>query len=52
MLVGSKVLVAALLGAGRERLLRGAGYRRALQLAGALLLAAGAFLVADGISQW
>jgi threonine/homoserine/homoserine lactone efflux protein len=51
MLIGSKVAVAAALGAGRERLLRGSGYRWALRGSGLLLLAAGALLVAEAISR-
>jgi threonine/homoserine/homoserine lactone efflux protein len=49
MLIGAKVLVAAALGAGRERLLHGAGYRWALRASGALLLLAGALLVVEGL---
>jgi threonine/homoserine/homoserine lactone efflux protein len=51
MLVGSKLTVAALLGAGRERLLRGAGYRWALRGSGVLLLAAGVALAVEGVGQ-
>jgi threonine/homoserine/homoserine lactone efflux protein len=51
MLIGSKVAVAAALGAGRERLLRGPGYRWALRGSGLLLLAAGALLVAEAITR-
>lgn len=51
MLVGSKLTVAALLGAGRERLLRGAGYRWALRGSGVLLLAAGVALAVEGVKQ-
>jgi threonine/homoserine/homoserine lactone efflux protein len=51
MLVGSKLVVAAALGAGRERLLRGAGYLRALRVSGALLIAAGVVLAVEGIRQ-
>lgn len=51
MLVGSKLTVAALLGAGRERLLRGAGYRWALRGSGVLLLAAGVALAVEGVNQ-
>nr|WP_272478117.1 LysE family transporter [Baekduia alba] len=51
MLIGSKLVVAAALGAGRERLLRGKGYVRALRTSGVLLLAAGAVLAVEGIRQ-
>jgi threonine/homoserine/homoserine lactone efflux protein len=51
MLIGSKVAVAAALGAGRERLLRGPGYRWALRGSGLLLLAAGALLIAEAITR-
>jgi len=51
MLIGAKLVVAAALGAGRERLLRGAGYRRALRASGVLLLAAGVVLAVEGIRQ-
>lgn len=51
MLVGSKLLVAALLAAGRDRLLRGAGYRYALRASGVLLLAAGILLAVEGVHQ-
>jgi threonine/homoserine/homoserine lactone efflux protein len=51
MLIGAKVAVAAALGAGRERLLRGAGHRWALRGSGVLLLAAGALLVSAAITR-
>jgi threonine/homoserine/homoserine lactone efflux protein len=51
MLIGSKVAVAAALGAGRERLLRGPGYRWALRGSGLLLLAAGVLLVVEAITR-
>jgi threonine/homoserine/homoserine lactone efflux protein len=51
MLIGSKVAVAAALGAGRERLLRGRGYRWALRGSGLLLLAAGVLLIAEAITR-
>jgi threonine/homoserine/homoserine lactone efflux protein len=51
MLIGSKLAVAAALGAGRERLLRGPGYRWALRASGVLLLAAGVALAVEGIYQ-
>jgi threonine/homoserine/homoserine lactone efflux protein len=51
MLIGSKIAVAAALGAGRERLLRGPGYRWALRGSGLLLLAAGVLLVAEAITR-
>jgi threonine/homoserine/homoserine lactone efflux protein len=50
LLVGTKVAIAAALGAGRERLLRGRGYALALRGSGVLLLAAGALLIAEGVS--
>lgn len=51
MLVGSKLVVAALLAAGRERLLRGRGYRIALRASGVLLLLAGVALAVEGAHQ-
>jgi threonine/homoserine/homoserine lactone efflux protein len=51
MLVGSKLVVAALLSAGRERLLRGAGYRLALRASGVLLLVAAVALAIEGVHQ-
>jgi len=51
MLIGAKVAVAAALGAGRERLLRGPGYRWALRGSGLLLLAAGVLLAAEAITR-
>jgi threonine/homoserine/homoserine lactone efflux protein len=51
MLIGSKLVVAAALGAGRERLLRGPGYRWALRASGVLLLAAGVVLAVEGLRQ-
>jgi threonine/homoserine/homoserine lactone efflux protein len=51
MLIGSKVAVAATLGAGRERLLRGPGYRWALRGSGVLLVAAGVLLIAEAITR-
>jgi threonine/homoserine/homoserine lactone efflux protein len=51
MLIGSKVAVAAALGAGRERLLRGSGYRWALRGSGLLLLAAGVLLIVEAITR-
>jgi threonine/homoserine/homoserine lactone efflux protein len=51
VLVGTKVAIAAALGAGRDRLLRGPGYRLALRTAGLLLLVAGIALIAEGINR-
>jgi threonine/homoserine/homoserine lactone efflux protein len=51
MLIGAKLVVAAALGAGRDRLLHGSGYRWALRASGALMLAAGVLLVAEGIDR-
>lgn len=51
MLVGAKLVVAALLAAGRERLLRGPGYRLALRASGVLLLAAAVALAVEGAQQ-
>jgi threonine/homoserine/homoserine lactone efflux protein len=51
MLIGSKVAVAAALGAGRERLLGGPGYRWALRGSGVLLLAAGVLLIVEAITR-
>jgi threonine/homoserine/homoserine lactone efflux protein len=50
VLVGTKVAVAAALGAGRERLIRGRGYAIALRTSGVLLLAAGALLIAEAVN--
>jgi threonine/homoserine/homoserine lactone efflux protein len=50
MLIGCKLVVAAVLGAGRDRLLRGPGYRWALRGSGVLLLAAGVALAVEGLS--
>jgi threonine/homoserine/homoserine lactone efflux protein len=50
LLVGTKVVVAAALGAGRDRLVRGRGYRIALRASGLLLLAAGVALVVEGVT--
>jgi threonine/homoserine/homoserine lactone efflux protein len=52
MLIGAKLVVAAALGAGRDRLLRGSGYRWALRASGALMLAAGVLLIAEGIDRF
>ena len=51
MLIGAKLVVAAALGAGRDRLLHGSGYRWALRAAGALMLVAGVLLIAEGIDR-
>jgi threonine/homoserine/homoserine lactone efflux protein len=49
LLIGAKVVLAAGLGAGRERLVRGRGYTLALRAAGALMLVAGVLLIVEGI---
>jgi threonine/homoserine/homoserine lactone efflux protein len=49
LLIGTKVVVAAALGAGRERLLRGRGYHLALRGSGLILLAAGVLLIAESV---
>jgi threonine/homoserine/homoserine lactone efflux protein len=49
LLVGGKIALAAALGAGRERLVRGRGYAAALRVAGALMLVAGVLLIVEGI---
>jgi threonine/homoserine/homoserine lactone efflux protein len=49
MLVGSKVAVAGILGAGRERLVQGRGYAVVLRASALLLLATGALLLYEGI---
>jgi threonine/homoserine/homoserine lactone efflux protein len=51
MLIGAKLAVAAALGAGRERLLRGSGYRWALRGSGVLLIAAGVLLAIEAITR-
>jgi threonine/homoserine/homoserine lactone efflux protein len=49
VLIGSKVAVAAALGAGRDRLVQGPGYGIALRTSGVLLLATGVLLAIDGL---
>jgi threonine/homoserine/homoserine lactone efflux protein len=49
LLIGAKVALAAALGAGRDRLVRGRGYALALRAAGVLMLAAGVLLVVEGL---
>jgi threonine/homoserine/homoserine lactone efflux protein len=51
LLIGTKVVLAALLGAGRDRLVRGRGYAIALRASGLLLLATGGVLVIEGIDS-
>jgi threonine/homoserine/homoserine lactone efflux protein len=48
VLIGSKVTVATLLHAGRERLLRGRGYTIVLRASAVLLLATGVVLAVEG----
>jgi threonine/homoserine/homoserine lactone efflux protein len=50
LLVGTKVVMAALMAAGRRRLLAGRGYRVATSGAALLLVAAGVVLAVEGIS--
>jgi threonine/homoserine/homoserine lactone efflux protein len=49
LLVGGKVVLAAGLGAGRERVVHGRGYAAALRAAGALMLVAGVLLIVEGV---
>jgi threonine/homoserine/homoserine lactone efflux protein len=49
LLIGSKVLIAVTLGAGRERLARGRGYAVLLRASALLLLATGVLLVVEGV---
>jgi len=49
LLIGTKVVIAVAVAAGRDRLVRGRGYLVLLRLAGVLLLATGVLLVIDGI---
>lgn len=49
LLIGTKVIVAVAVAAGRERLLRGRGYALLLRLAGVLLLVTGVLLLVDGL---
>jgi threonine/homoserine/homoserine lactone efflux protein len=49
LLIGAKIVLAAGLGAGRERLVRGRGYAAALRAAGALMLVAGVLLIVEGV---
>jgi threonine/homoserine/homoserine lactone efflux protein len=51
MLIGAKLVVAAGLGRGRERMLRGSGHRWALRASGALMLAAGVLLIAEAAGR-
>ena len=48
-LVGTKVAVAALLDAGRDRLLQGRGYAVVLRASAVLLLATGVVLIVEGL---
>jgi threonine/homoserine/homoserine lactone efflux protein len=50
LLVGTKVVLAGLVAAGRRRLLAGRGYRLATSAAALLLVAAGVVLAIEGIS--
>jgi threonine/homoserine/homoserine lactone efflux protein len=49
VLIGSKVAVAGVLQAGRERLLRGRGYAIVLRASAVLLLATGVLLAVEGV---
>jgi threonine/homoserine/homoserine lactone efflux protein len=49
LLIGAKLVLAAGLGAGRDRLLQGRGHALALRAAGGLMLVAGVLLVVEGI---
>ena len=49
LLIGSKVLIAVTLGAGRERLMKGRGYAVLLRASGLLLLATGVILAIEGV---
>ena len=49
LLIGSKVLIAVTLGAGRERLARGRGYAILLRASAVLLLATGVLLTVEGV---
>jgi threonine/homoserine/homoserine lactone efflux protein len=51
VMVGTKVLLAAGVAAGRRRLLAGRGYRIAVRATAALMIAVGALLAADGIDR-
>jgi len=48
LLIGSKVLIAVTLGAGRERLIKGRGYAVLLRASALLLLATGVILAIEG----
>jgi threonine/homoserine/homoserine lactone efflux protein len=49
LLIGAKVVIAAAVAAGRDRLLEGRGYAILLRLSGVLLLTTGALLIIDGV---
>ena len=49
LLIGTKVAVAGLLGAGRERLVHGRGYAIVLRASAVLLLATGALLLVEAL---
>ena len=51
LLIGSKVLIAVTLGAGRERLMKGRGYAVLLRASGLLLLATGVLLAIEGVRE-
>jgi threonine/homoserine/homoserine lactone efflux protein len=51
LLIGSKVLIAVTLGAGRERLARGRGYAILLRVSAVLLLATGVLLAVEGLAE-
>ncbi len=51
LLVGTKVVLAAGVAAGRRRLLAGRGFRLAIRAAAVLLVAAGVLLVVEGLRE-
>ena len=49
LLIGTKIVIAVAVAAGRNRLLEGRGYAILLRLTGVLLLATGTLLIIDGV---